>query len=167
MGFFLKEKYFLIGVFPLFVLAIIFIFLGSYGIERSTIDLNKKILIHKDAKNKNVTGPQMVEIEQSLDQARYTRSLNLYMLICAGIMVVHALVLFEMRTKWPSAFGTITASLIVLGVMRKYNNIGVKGTNNLYIYIGTVLTFAMYVFAARGDLLGVLKSNSGSDFGEM
>lgn len=150
----ISRGYLLGGVFPLFVVAIIFIFLGSYNIERSTDDLNNRIKEYREAAAQNTTDEHMEEIVMSLNKAKYNRSVYIFMMVCAGIMIVHALVLFELKDKWTSSFATILGTLVVFGALRKYNSIGTRGFNNLMIYLGCASAFVMAVITARNSIKG-------------
>lgn len=129
----------LLGVFPLIICAIVFIFLGSFGISSASKNVASANTAYNNAKDT----ANAQDALNTLNKAKVAADMNIFMLVCAGIMIIHAALLMRIRVAWPSAYASISSGLIVLGVLTKIYNVGSSGASNVLIYFGTVIVFMM------------------------
>lgn len=138
------------GGMPLLIAAIVFLITGSFGIEGSTENLNKKTLEYKAELKKDPDDKSLPHIKESLRHARYYKSLYVYLFAYAGLMIIHAMAIIggSKYIPWGSAWATILGSAIAIGGIRNFYSVGSQGVNLSMVSLGSAMVFMILSYIA-------------------
>lgn len=161
----LNKQYLLVAVLPLLILAVIFIFIGSFNVEKSIRKANTSETAVREAKSNNLNEDLLNDLEKENESNQYNASMYIFMLICAYVLIIHAMVIFNNKKTWGTAYASFFGSLAAFGILRKYYNMGNNGINNVMIYLFSAITFIILTLVAtnKSHNLFTLTSSSSND----